>query len=80
MYNRQRLKALGFLLAGVVTAVGPLSPIDINIDLDNPMIGLRNVLFASVPFLVIALWSVVDAYMTARRLSRSAAASTAIGS
>ncbi len=72
-YNRQRRKAVAFLIAGVVTAVGPLSPIDINIDLDNPMVGLRNVLLATLPFLVIALWSIVDAYRVARRTSVSVA-------
>ena len=67
LYNRQRLKALLFLIGGVVTAVGPLSPLDVNIDLDNPAAGMRNVLLASLPFLIVALWSVVDAYRTARR-------------
>ncbi len=70
LYNRQRLKGFGFLLAAVVTAAGPFSPLDVDIDLDNPLAGLRTVLLATLPFLVVALWSVVDAYMTARRLSR----------
>jgi hypothetical protein len=67
LYNRERLKALLFLVGGVLTAVGPLSPLDVNIDLDNPAAGMRNVLLASLPFLIIALWSVIDAYRTARR-------------
>ncbi len=70
LYNRQRLKALGFLLGGVVTAAGPFSPMDVDIDLDNPVVGLRNLLLASLPFLVVALWSVVDAYLVARRTSQ----------
>jgi hypothetical protein len=67
LYNRERLKALLFLVGGVLTAVGPLSPLDVNIDLDNPAAGMRNVLLASLPFLIIALWSVIDAYRIARR-------------
>jgi len=67
LYNRERFKALLFLIGGVVTAVGPLSPLDVNIDLDNPAAGMRNVLLASLPFMIVALWSVIDAYRTARR-------------
>jgi hypothetical protein len=67
LYNRERLKALLFLIGAVVTAVGPLSPLDVNIDPDNLAAGMRNVLLASLPFLIIALWSVIDAYRTARR-------------
>jgi hypothetical protein len=67
LYNRERLKALLFGIGGVVTAVGPFSPLDVNIDLDNPAAGMRNVLLASLPFLVVALWSVIDAYRTARK-------------
>jgi hypothetical protein len=67
LYNREPLKGLLFGIGGVVTAVGPFSPLDVNIDLDNPAAGMRNALLASLPFLIIALWSVVDAYRTARR-------------
>lgn len=73
LYNRQRLKALLFLIGGVVTAVGPLSPLNVNIDLDNPAAGMRNVLLASLAFFIVALWSVVDAYRTARRYASTAA-------
>jgi hypothetical protein len=72
LYNRERLKALLFLIGGVVTAVGPLSPLDVDIDLDNPAAGMRNVLLASLPFLIVALWSVFDAYRTARRYASTA--------
>jgi hypothetical protein len=67
LYNREPLKALLFGIGGVVTAVGPLSPLDVNIDLDNPVAGMRMVLLASLPFLIVALWSVIDAYRTARK-------------
>jgi hypothetical protein len=66
-YNRERLKALAFLVAAVVTSVGPLSPLDVDIDVDNPAAGLRHVLLAGLPFLAIAVWSVVDAYRVAGR-------------
>jgi len=66
-YNRERLKGLLFLGAGLLTAFGPFNPLDVDIDLDNPAAGLRNVLLASLPFLVVALWSVIDAYRIAQR-------------
>lgn len=67
LYNRQRLKALLFFGGGVMTAFGPLNPLDVDIDLNDPAVGLRKVLLASLPFLALATWSVVDAYLTARR-------------
>jgi hypothetical protein len=67
LYNRERLKALLFLIGGVVASAGPFSLSDVDIDLDNPAAGMRNVLLASLPFLIVALWSVIDAYRTARR-------------
>ncbi|HVO27173.1 MAG TPA: hypothetical protein VMW56_26475 [Candidatus Margulisiibacteriota bacterium] len=67
LYNRQRLKALLFFVAGVASAFGPFAPLDVNIDLNDPAAGLRTVLLASLPFLVVATWSVIDAYLTARR-------------
>lgn len=67
LYNRERLKALLFFGGGLLTAFGPFNPLDVDIDLDNPAAGLRNVLLASLPFLAVALWSVVDAYRTAKR-------------
>lgn len=66
LYNGQRLKALLFAGGAVVTSVGPISPLNVNIDLDDPVAGMRMVLLAALPFLVLALWSVVDAYRTAR--------------
>lgn len=67
LYNRQPGKALLFGVGAVLTGFGPLSPLDVDIDLGNPAAGLRMVLLSSVPFFVVALWSVVDAYRTAKR-------------
>ena len=67
LYNRQRWKALGFFVGGVVTAFGPFNPLDVDIDLNDPAVGLRKVLLASLPFLAVAAWSVIDAYLAARR-------------
>jgi hypothetical protein len=66
LYNRERLKALLFVIGGVVASV-PLGLLDVDIDLDNPAAGMRRLLLTSLPFLVVALWSVIDAYRTARR-------------
>jgi hypothetical protein len=68
LYNRDRLKALLFLAGGALTAFGPLNPLDVDIDMSDPAAGLRNVLLASLPFLAIATWSVIDAYRSARHL------------
>lgn len=70
-YNRQGGKAALFAVAGVVTGFGPLSPLDVNIDLSNPTPGLHHVLLASLPFMGIALWAVVDAYRCARPPARA---------
>ncbi len=67
LYNRERLKGLLFVVAGAVTAFGPFNPLDVDVDLDDPAAGLRRVLLASLPFLVVALWSVLDAYRAAQR-------------
>jgi len=66
LYNRQPLKALLFGLTAGLAGFGPFSPVDIDIDLNDPTPGLTKVMLASVPFLAIALWSVVDAYRAAR--------------
>lgn len=67
LYNRERLKGLLFFAVGAVTAFGPFNPLDVDIDLNDPAVGLRKVLLASLPFFVVATWSVVDAYRTAQR-------------
>lgn len=67
LYNRERLKALLFFAAGALTAFGPFSPVDVNIDLNDLTAGLHKVLWATLPFLAVALWSVIDAYRVAKR-------------
>jgi hypothetical protein len=67
LYNRETLKAVLFAIGGAVTAFGPFSPADIDIDPNDLMGGLQTVLVASLPFLAVALWSVVDAYRVAKR-------------
>lgn len=70
LYNGQRLKALLFVVGAVLTSVWPLSPLNVNIDLDNPAAGMAIVLITALPFLALALGSVIDAYRTARRARR----------
>ena len=67
LYNRELRKAGLFAVGAILTAFGPLSPLDIDIDLADPSAGLRNVMLASLPFLIIAVWSVIDAYRIAKR-------------
>lgn len=67
VYNGERWQAVLFVLGGALTAFGPWNPLDVDIDLDAPAVGLEKVLLASLPFLVVALWSVLDAYRAARR-------------
>ena len=67
LYNRQRMKGLLFLAGGVITAFGPFNPLDTDIDVSDPAAALRKLLLASLPFLAIATWSVIDAYQIARR-------------
>lgn len=65
LYNREPWRALAFASAGVLAGFGPWNPLDVEIELDDPARSLRKVLLASIPFLVIALWSVIDAYRRA---------------
>lgn len=67
LYNGQKWKALLFFIGGMATAFGPLNPLEVDIDLDAPAVGLGKVLLFSLPFLLVALGSVVDAVRTARR-------------
>jgi len=67
LYNRARLKAALFFIAGVVTAYWPAGALDTDIDLSDPAPAIRKMLVATLPFLVVALWSVVDAYRSAKR-------------
>lgn len=80
LYNRQWLKAVLFLAGGAAAlkllllfaggaelALEALNSVDPDIALENLTGELRKVLLASLPLLAIALWSVFDAYRTARR-------------
>ncbi len=67
LYNGQRWKALLFVVGGVLTGFGPLSPLGVDIDPSAPAVGLEKALLASLPFLLVALASVVDAFRVARR-------------
>lgn len=62
VYNGDPLRALAFAAAGAFTGLGPWNPLEVEIDPADPASGLRNVLLASVPFLLVALWSAVDAW------------------
>jgi hypothetical protein len=65
LYNGDPWRALAFAVAGALTAFGPWNPLAVEIDLDDPVAGLRNVLLSSLPFLAIASWSVIDAWRRA---------------
>ncbi|HUI25017.1 MAG TPA: hypothetical protein VL403_02945 [Candidatus Kryptonia bacterium] len=65
-YNRERRKAVLFFGAGIVAAF-PFGGLDVDIDLNDPAAAMDKLLLATLPFLVIALWSVVDAYRRAKR-------------
>jgi hypothetical protein len=65
LYNGDAWRALGFAVAGALAGFGPWNPFEVDIDLDDPMTGLRNVLLSSLPFLTIALWSAIDAWRRA---------------
>jgi hypothetical protein len=69
LYNHEKMKALLFAAGAAVTGFGPFSPMDVDIDPGDPMVGMRKVLLTSLPFMAIALWSVIDAYRTAKRTS-----------
>ena len=69
LYNRELRKAGLFAVGAILTAFGPLSPLDIDIDLADPSVGINKVMLASLPFLVVAVWSVIDAYRVAKRTS-----------
>ena len=69
LYNGERWKALLFVIGGALTAFGPWNSFDVDGALEAPAVGLEKALLASLPFLVVALWSVFDAYRAARRSS-----------
>lgn len=69
LYNRQRVKALLFFGGGVLSAL-PSSLVDVDIDLDNLSAGMWKLFFIALPFLAVALGSVIDAYRVAQRSGR----------
>jgi hypothetical protein len=66
LYNAEPVRALAFVLAGIATMIGPFNPLAVEIDLDDPVAGLRRMLLVSLPFTLVALWSVADAYRRAK--------------
>jgi len=66
LYNRQFRKGALFVTAGIVAGFGPFSPAAAHLDLDNPTVALEKTLITSIPFIVINLWAVVDAYRVAK--------------
>ena len=69
LYNGEGLKGLLFVLAGVITMIGPFNPFDVEVDIDDPMPGLIKMLLVSAPFSLIALWSAIDGYRRAKAIS-----------
>jgi TM2 domain-containing membrane protein YozV len=67
LYNRDLVRALLFLGAGVFLLYGPIQPLAVPIDLEDPGPGLARVLLESLPFLALTTWSAVDAYRRAGR-------------
>ena len=70
LYNRERLKASLFFIAGLVTGFAPFGAIDVKIDPNDPAAAIQKMLVATLPFLAVALWSVIDAYRSAKRSPR----------
>jgi hypothetical protein len=66
LYNRQFRKGALFVTAGIVAGFGPFSPAAAHLDLDNPTVALEKTLITSIPFIVINLWAVIDAYRVAK--------------
>ena len=68
-YNGDKMKAALFAIGGVLTGFGPLSPLNVNLAPTDLSTDLRKISLAFLPFSILALWSVVDAYRVARRSS-----------
>jgi hypothetical protein len=68
LYNRDLLRGVLFFGGGVALGFMPIGPLTVPIDPANPVPGLQRVLLESLPFLILALWSVVDAYRRADRV------------
>lgn len=74
LYNRDLLRALLFFGGGILLGFMPIGPLTVPIDPADPIPGLQRVLLESLPFLLLALWSVVDAYRRADRVPAPAMA------
>ena len=61
-YNGENRKALLFVVGGLLTAFGPFSGLDVEIDPDAPAAGVAKLILATLPFLLLAFWSILDAY------------------
>ena len=66
LYNGQRLKAAVFFALGVVTMLAPVGSLDVDMDMASLAQGIEKFELAALPFLCVALWSVIDAYRVAR--------------
>ena len=64
LYNREPWRALAFVAGGVLLlrGIGPWHGVDIDIDIDDIGRGLHDVVLAFIPFTLLQLWSVIDAY------------------
>jgi cation diffusion facilitator family transporter len=67
LYNGDTYRALGFVAAGVALLKGVffVGPFNVDIDIDDLSRGLRDVGWAFLPFTLVQLWSVIDAYRRA---------------
>lgn len=75
-YNGEKTKAALFAIGGVLTGFGPWSPLSVNLDPTDLNGDLRKISLAFLPFSLLALWSVVDAYRSARRSTAPASGSS----
>ncbi len=66
IYNRQFRKAALFIVTGIITGFGPFSPAAAHLAFDDPTLALEKTLVTSIPFFLINLWAVVDAYRVAK--------------
>ena len=75
LYNGQRLKAALFFVLGVVTMLAATRSLDVDLDMATFADGIEKFELAALPFVGVALWSIIDAY----RVARSRAASRDAG-
>jgi TM2 domain-containing membrane protein YozV len=72
LYNRDLPRGLLFFGAGILLGFLPIGPLTVPIDPADPIPGLQRVLLESLPFLLLAVWSVLDAYRRADRVPPAA--------